>query len=186
MKKAAFAAIAGLALTQSLLAAPPAPANVPLYRLVSSGGDHLYTASASERDQAIKADGYRSEGVLGYVWDKKVPATEPLYRLYKGSKSRHDHFYTANPAERQQAESRDGYKAEGITGYIAKTQLPGTVPLYRLYSERSGEHFYTASEKEREFAEKNDGFKSEGIVGYVAPPPPAKAVQPVAHPARKR
>ncbi len=69
---------------------------------------------------------------MGEIWSKQEPGTEPLYRLFKGGNGHYDHFYTANASERQQAESKDGYKAEGITGYIAKTRLPGTEPLYRL------------------------------------------------------
>ncbi|MEZ4450950.1 MAG: hypothetical protein R3B09_15825 [Nannocystaceae bacterium] len=40
-----------------------------LYRLYSSGsGDHFYTVSASERDNAVSMYGYKYESVAGYVW----------------------------------------------------------------------------------------------------------------------
>jgi len=185
--RTALVSTAALVFAVALMAAaknpPPAPktppANVPLYRLMNRNGDHFYTASASERDRAIKGDGYTLEGVMGLIWSTQVPGSEALYRLYNGSNGHHDHFYTANPKERQEA-LRDGYKDERVAGYILKTQLPGTIPVYRLYSPGTVEHFYTASEKEREVAEKNDGFKNEGILGYVAPPPPSKSVKPLA------
>ncbi len=41
--------------------------SIPLYRLFG-GGDHFYTTSAAERDNAINNLGYASEGVAGYVW----------------------------------------------------------------------------------------------------------------------
>jgi len=166
MKRSILFGIAALTITSSLVSAQ----SLPLYRLRSNKGEHLYTTSTAERDRAISADGYRLEGVICYLWTKQATGTDPLYRLYKGSNGTPDHFYTADPAEKQKAETRDGYKVEGVTGYIAKTQLPGTVPLYRLFSVHGGEHFYTVDEKERQFAETHDGFKDEGIAGYVMPP----------------
>jgi len=178
MKKSAFAVITTLALTAVVIAAAMPTATVQLHRLVNDKGEHFYTASTVEKDRVIKVDGYRDEGVVGYIWATQVSGTDALHRLYRGSKGIRDHFYTVDIAEKQRVEDRDGYKEEGITGYISKTQLPGTVPLYRLFSERYGEHFYTISDKERESAEKNDGFKGESIVGYIVPPPPAEAVKP--------
>ncbi len=39
---------------------------VPLYRL-QGHGDHFYTASATERDNAVSHYGYESEGIACYV-----------------------------------------------------------------------------------------------------------------------
>ena len=39
----------------------------PLYRLYG-GGDHFYTTSPTERDNAVSAFGYVVESVAGYVW----------------------------------------------------------------------------------------------------------------------
>lgn len=46
---------------------------VPLYRL-QGNGDHFYTTSASERDNAIAQYGYTSEGIACYVYtDDEAP-----------------------------------------------------------------------------------------------------------------
>ncbi len=43
--------------------------SIPLYRLYNdTEGNHFYTVSAPERDNAIAAYGYRDEGIAGYVW----------------------------------------------------------------------------------------------------------------------
>jgi hypothetical protein len=42
---------------------------VPLHRLyLDANGDHFYTTSAAERDNAVATYGYVYEGVAGYVW----------------------------------------------------------------------------------------------------------------------
>lgn len=42
---------------------------MPLFRLYSSSsGDHFYTTSAAERDNAVASYGYQSEGGVGYVF----------------------------------------------------------------------------------------------------------------------
>jgi hypothetical protein len=48
-------------------------------------GDHFYTTSAAERDNAIANFGYSSEGVACYVFDSQAPGTTPLYRLLKAA-----------------------------------------------------------------------------------------------------
>lgn len=41
----------------------------PLYRLYAPGsGDHFYTTSVAERDNAITAYGYQSEGIVAYIF----------------------------------------------------------------------------------------------------------------------
>ena len=42
-----------------------------------------------------------------------------------------------------------GYRDDGIVGYIASTQAPGTQPLYRLSSPDGSAHLYTTSASEK-------------------------------------
>jgi hypothetical protein len=111
------------------------------------------------------------EGPIGFVFDHQVAGTVPVYRVYKQetwSENLIDHhFFTVDKAEADRAVARLGFSDEGICCYIASTQLPGTVPLYRLYSKKRADHFYTASPHERDSAKFNDGYELEGVVGFV-------------------
>jgi hypothetical protein len=44
---------------------------VPLHRLSHSNGNHFYTLSAGERDNAVTTHGYTSEGIAGWVWPSR-------------------------------------------------------------------------------------------------------------------
>ena len=59
-----------------------------------------------------------------------------------------------------------GYRDDGIVGYIASTQAPGTMPLYRLSSPDGSTHFYTASTTEKSQFQ-GQGWKDEGVAGYI-------------------
>jgi hypothetical protein len=89
----------------------------------------------------------------------------PLYRMY----GQGDHFYTTNAAEHASVSRAGAYKDEGIEGYLATTQVPGSTPLYRLIAQHGStlDHFYTASASERQSAIQS-GYRDEGVVGYIA------------------
>jgi hypothetical protein len=87
-------------------------------------------------------------------------------------------LYTTSDSERNQAQ-RIGYRDEGIVGYVATSQIPGTLPLYRLAKQNGPgtEHFYTDNDGERDKAISQLGFHLEGIAGYVpTSPQPGTAV----------
>lgn len=109
------------------------------YRLYD-GSDHFYTTSTAERDNAISTQGYRLEGLVGYVYEKPEPLLDPIYRLYNGS----DHFYTNNAAERDNAINTLGYHYEGIACYLQRHMRRNTLEtsleqLYRFYGHN--DHF---------------------------------------------
>jgi uncharacterized phage protein gp47/JayE len=92
----------------------------------------------------------------------------PLYRLY--SKSKKDHFYTTDAAERNRAIAALEYQDEGIVGYIFSSQVSGTKALYRflLSDGDHGDHFYTTDEAEKA---SMPASSYEGVAGYVFPSP---------------
>ncbi|KAF9552708.1 hypothetical protein CPC08DRAFT_646552, partial [Agrocybe pediades] len=92
---------------------------IPLYRLLNSQiGDHFYTTSAPERDNAVLNGGYTNQGIAGYVYSDTLCDGLPLYRLYSGKAQ--NHFYTMDAAERDNvvANDPDGYGFEKIAAYM--------------------------------------------------------------------
>ena len=88
--------------------------------------------------------------------------TVPLYRM---TGSNGDTFLTQASNERSAMQAH-GYRDDGIVGYIASTQAPGTQPLYRLSSPDGSAHFYTTSASEKSQFQ-SQGWKDEGVVGYI-------------------
>ncbi len=136
---------------------------VPLYRAFSPTGAHLFTTSYQEYQNVISQNGYKDEGVAGYIARKQAAGTEPFYRLFNASTN--DHLYTADATEKQNQLASGNYKDEGVAGYIATSQQSGTSPLYRLIN-GSNQHFYTADASERQ-RDLQQGWKDEGVAGYI-------------------
>jgi len=86
---------------------------VPLFRSFGHG-DHFYTISQQEWDNASTQYGYKKEGIAGYIFAKQVPKSVPLYR----SLGHGDHFYTISKTEWDNASTQFGYTKEGIAGYV--------------------------------------------------------------------
>lgn len=132
--------------------------------------------------------------VMQTICRAQTVQTVPLYRLrYVNDQSgntnggsQSEHFYTANKAERDSLlknfdRSTAGgggffkgdsfgfmkFLDEGIEGYLSPKQVPGTVPLHRLYKDTM-KHFYTADATEKDKAISQYGYRFENIVGYVS------------------
>ena len=62
--------------------------------------------------------------------------------------------------------STGGYVGEGVAGYLYLDELPGTVPIVRMFHYGLADHFYTsrADEVQRAIAK---GYVVEGVLGYV-------------------
>ena len=88
---------------------------------------------------------------------------QPVYELYNNSI--HDHFYTMNTAEVNQAISSMNYVSNGICYYWSSVNFGGAAAIYRLWHD--SDHFYTTSITERDNC-VNNGYINEGIVGYLS------------------
>lgn len=87
---------------------------MPLYRLANpANGDHFYTTSNKEHDNAVAQFGYHLEGAGGYVYQRQIPsARSPPLRLFHGGTN--DHFYTISDTESANANAKFSYTYEGI------------------------------------------------------------------------
>lgn len=93
----------------------PAGGTVPLYRYRhATSGDHFFTTSLDEGNQAIARFGYISEGVCCHIAATHLPGTTPLYRIRKGAQ----HQYLNSRGQRDWALTREGFVDEGIVGYV--------------------------------------------------------------------
>ncbi len=105
---------------------------------------------------------------------------ERMYRLYDPSNG--DHLYTTQSTE-VASSTASGYTDEtpGNPGWgVYPTQLPGTLPVHRVFLATLGLHYYTLNDTERNNL-VNAGWASQGDVGFLYPPtttsPPAGATQ---------
>jgi M6 family metalloprotease-like protein len=136
-------------------------------------GDHFYTISSAERDNAFAFLNYLEEGTACFVQDAPAAGTTPLFRLYNAGTG--DHFYTISQPEASKAVATYGYQSEGVACHVYPAATAGTVPLHRLLNPNNGDHFYTTSQTEANNAVFSFGYQSEGVACYVfdAPSPGA-------------
>jgi arylamine N-acetyltransferase len=127
-------------------------------------GEHFYTTSEAERDNAVSNLGYQSEGIACYVYASQASGAIPLFRLIAPNGN---HFYTTSEAERQNAISSFGYQSEGIACYVLDSDPSSILSLFRMLNPNYGDHFYTTDLLERDNAVSNLGYQSEGIACYV-------------------
>jgi len=100
-----------------------------------------------------------------------VSQAKPVYRFW--SDRFQGHFYTISKAEadRVRATWPDVWSFEGPKYSAFSTQIPGTVPLFRFWSERYRSHFYTIDPTERDRVLRlwPDVWSYEGVGYYVYP-----------------
>ena len=108
-------------------------ATKPLYRYQSARGQYLYTTD-SKLPPGLSDGPWENEGVVCHV--AKGPnhevQTTPVYQLAKSDDFGVHYFYTNKSDEADTAEA-DGWTKQGIGFHVSPKQVPGTVPLYRLY-----------------------------------------------------
>jgi len=141
--------------------------------------DHFYTTKAEEIGTTTAGQtgihGYTFESSSFTVFTHHHHGLLPIYRYWQPT--HHDHFYTANPNEigaiSQGQVGHHGYTCEGIIGYLSANEFPGSVPIYRYYSDGTHDHFYTTNSAEigttTPGAVGNHGYKFENILGFAYP-----------------
>jgi Repeat of unknown function (DUF5648)/Purple acid Phosphatase, N-terminal domain len=108
-----------------------------------------------------------ASGTTGMPGGTAMPSSGQFKPLYRMTGAGGDHFYTTDPTEHASLQSGGKYRDEGVTGYLASSQIANSVPLYRLYLPTSADHLYTTNASERDSAARQ-GYKDEGTVGYIA------------------
>ena len=110
----------------------------------------------------FNVNGYlKSSGSKVYATVLVAVTTQDMYRLYNPNSG--EHFYTANPAEREMLK-KVGWKYEGV-GWVAPVK--SSQPVYRMYNPNAGDHHYTMNAAEVTML-KRAGWKYEGIGWYSA------------------
>jgi hypothetical protein len=132
---------------------------VALYRASKRQGSiHLYTTNGNEQNSR----GFHAEGTTGYILTSPRRGTVPLFRMYGPNG---DMLLTVE----QDAVTKMrgyGYREDGILGYVAGTQMPGTQVLFALVNQDGSLHFFTTSERERRQFLRN-GWQELGPAGYI-------------------
>jgi hypothetical protein len=98
-----------------------------LHRLLNpTNGDHYYTVSESERDNAVANFGYRYEGIACHAFTSQDAGATPLHRLLNPTNG--DHFYAVSESERDNAVANFGYRYEGVECYVFGDAGPSLPP----------------------------------------------------------
>lgn len=115
---------------------------------------HFATTSASERGGRLTA-GWTLEatdvpaardGVIGYLWDRPVPGTKPVYRFLNDEPGLDSYYYElidGDPAARIAALAQFGFVSEGAMGYGFPSSQPGTVPWTPALNAGGAAYYYT-------------------------------------------
>jgi hypothetical protein len=156
----------------------PATTVVDLKFVVSNGGQtvtfYYRTNSAVALDSAtgwIQATAHTLPPGTGTMYGapETTPMVEletgfnraaPVYRLYNQLNGKH--FFTIDRAEKNYALATWpwAFVDEGIKYYTyAEDSQPGTLPVYRFWSEALGTHFYTIDEAEKNRLVNDEPFK---------------------------
>lgn len=132
-------------------------------------GNHFYTTSAAERDEAIDSGEFDFEGESFTAVDPTSEGAEEVYRFF--NESQNVYLYTTNENERdfiQENDSRFTFQGEVFNAY--ETQVEGSIPIYRFLNTDLNVHFYTPNAAERDFVEETlPNYQSEGIAYYALP-----------------
>jgi len=158
------------------------PARLSVHRFWSEAiASYLYTAKAREKDKLVRrfSDVWVYQGIEYQALPPSFePGSVPVYRFW--SDDLWTHFYTIDPTERD--ELIDGpsttwiYEGEAFWVFPPETRVPGTIPVYRFWSEPIRRHFYTTNEEQKDdiIRELANVWTYEGVVWRAFPYEPVE------------
>jgi hypothetical protein len=134
-------------------------------------GDHLYTTTEEERDDAEARWGYEYERIAGWVYPANASGTgrNNLYRFTSDKIPCGDHFYTVD----YNLDKRDAEKAGYWEDWFSPQckVMPAVLPpvdtglriMYRLYNPWNGDHLYSWVGDEIKDAIDNHGYIHDNV-----------------------
>lgn len=153
------------------------------YRAYNRRGEyHFYTTNKAEFEAVLRGPGFRDEttGQSGFnVLGDSTTGAFPIFRVFNFQTQRH--YYTTNALERDSLLNlvtpsnplygQIGWRYEKDEGFIFANPAPGTVPIFRLYNNRTGVHLYTEASTVRDAVLRQFPgiWESHGILGYAFP-----------------
>jgi hypothetical protein len=149
----------------------------PVFRFYSPVyATYFYTMDVAEWDDLIDnhADLWTYEGIAYCAFaDDSQPGATAVYRFW--SESQGTYYYTGNESQRDKLINvySDIWTYEGVAFYVipAGVEIPGTSPVYRLWSYTRDSYFFTISAAEKAtFAAS--GWTDEGAAWYAVPGTP--------------
>ncbi|MEI8081233.1 MAG: hypothetical protein WCI74_05250 [Actinomycetes bacterium] len=140
-----------------LIGAAYSPARTRLPKLAASARSFTDTGLLNDAIYQYEIRAFDAAGNVGprsatVTATPVSPAVDmlPVYRFYQ--KKNGSHFYTSDPAERDNVIAKYGavYKFEGEAYSVNRANPANNAPLFRFYNKKNGSHFYTASVSERD------------------------------------
>ncbi|MCK4635416.1 MAG: hypothetical protein KAT32_00995 [Candidatus Moranbacteria bacterium] len=89
---------------------------------------------------------YISNHVAWNAFAEQQLDTTPVYELWSG----YHFFYVTGEEVRQELMNDRGWEYLGIAFYVYDQLYSGTMPVYRIYDNDTGEHLYTADDQEKD------------------------------------
>lgn len=88
----------------------------------------------------------------------------------------YQHLYTAYRCEANTVGFKLKFNYEGAVFNITDPSIPGSMPVWRLYNQKTGDHMWSTAQNEIDFLTQQAGYKLQGIAFHMAPPEAAKVV----------
>jgi len=143
------------------------PGTLPCKIYYHAGREDNFTLVSNSEETLAKNGAYvfaRNEGkaIAGSYFPSVSTELEVWYHDGRG-----DHASCANPVSIKDLRNA-GYRFVGTTGFVYKTQQPGTVPLILFYHESRGDHFSTCTAQGKADA-LAAGYREVRTEGFIFP-----------------